>query len=150
MPKNIFMPVLLAAALSFAACSGTTEATKEETKTSTPEAAKAVTLADVVAHPRRAKASAADKFRNPAETLAFFEVGPGKHVAEVWPGYYTSVLAPYIKENGGTYTAVIYPFILKAPVNIKRSAMPRSRKNMPAMQSMVTSNSAPSVKTTGL
>lgn len=112
MKNALFLSSLMALSLAITACSG--ESTKSETKSETQtsvevEAPAAVTLADVVAHPRRAEAAKADKFRHPVETLEFFEVGPGKHVAEVWPGYYTPILAPYLMENDGSYTAVIYP-----------------------------------------
>jgi len=66
-------------------------------------------LADVIADPRRADDSARDQFRNPKETLEFFEVGPGKKVAEIWPGWYTQIIAPYLAKNDGTYVAVLYP-----------------------------------------
>lgn len=45
---------------------------------------------------------ARDVFRNPAETLDFFEVDPDDTVLEVWPGggWYTHILAPYLKDSG--------------------------------------------------
>lgn len=48
-----------------------------------------------------------DRYRHPAETLAFFGVRPGDTVVEVWPGggWYTEILAPYLKQGGGTYYA---------------------------------------------
>ena len=73
------------------------------------EEAPRLSLADAVANPRRADAMEADRFRNPAETLEFFQVGPGQRVAEIWPGYYTPILAPYLADNDGTYVAVLYP-----------------------------------------
>lgn len=104
--KSLSAALLGASLLALTACSGGTE-----TKTEAPkkiEAVKApVTLAEVLAHPRRAENTARDQFRNPKETLEFFEVGPGKKVGEVWPGWYTPVIAPYLAENGGTYVAVL-------------------------------------------
>jgi len=96
----------LLAATALVACSGgdTTPASKTETKT----AVKTVTFNDVLAHPRRADDAARDKFRNPKDTLEFFEVGPGKRVGEIWPGWYTKVTAPYLAANGGEYVAVLY------------------------------------------
>lgn len=99
------MMILAAAAL--AACSGGDTKTVAET-VKQPEV-KTVSLADVMANPRRAKEAKRDKFRNPKETLEFFEVGPGKRVGEIWPGWYTNVTAPYLAENGGQYVAIIYP-----------------------------------------
>lgn len=114
MKKSILTTLILGASLSLAACQKSSTATTNETpakasSTSEAEAVKTFTLADAVSHPSRADASAADKFRHPAETLEFFEVAPGKHVAEVWPGYYSPILTSYLKENGGTYTAILYP-----------------------------------------
>ena len=99
------MMILAAAAL--AACSGGDTKTVAET-VKQPEV-KTVSLADVMANPRRAEEAKRDKFRNPKETLEFFEVGPGKRVGEIWPGWYTNVTAPYLAENGGQYVAIIYP-----------------------------------------
>lgn len=99
------MTILAAAAL--AACSGGETAPAPEVETQIE--VKTVTLADVLAHPRRANETARDKFRNPKETLEFFEVGPGKRVGEIWPGWYTNVTAPYLAANGGQYVAVLYP-----------------------------------------
>ncbi len=50
---------------------------------------------------------ARDLYRNPYETLAFFEVEPSMHVVEVWPGkgWYTEVLAPLLSESGLLYAA---------------------------------------------
>lgn len=47
-----------------------------------------------------------DASRHPVETLAFFEVTPDKTVMEIWPGggWYTEVLAPYLRDSG-TYIA---------------------------------------------
>jgi predicted methyltransferase len=45
---------------------------------------------------------ARDKYRHPAETLAFFSVTPDATVVEVWPGsgWYTEILAPYLRDEG--------------------------------------------------
>ncbi|MEP3049836.1 MAG: hypothetical protein ABJP48_10235 [Erythrobacter sp.] len=64
-------------------------------------------LAQVLAHERRDEDRARDQYRNPAETLAFFQVEPDHVVAEYGPGggWYTRVLAPYVIEEG-TYIAI--------------------------------------------
>ena len=104
--KTLSAALLGASLLALTACSGGTEATTEAPK---KEAVKApATWAEILAHPRRAEDVARDKFRNPAKTLEFFEVTPGKKVGEIWPGWYTSVIAPYLAENGGTYVGVLY------------------------------------------
>ena len=43
-----------------------------------------------------------DKYRHPKETLEFFGVQPTMTVVEVWPapGWYTEILAPYLRGRG--------------------------------------------------
>lgn len=50
-----------------------------------------------------------DQYRNPLETLSFFGVEPDMTVVELWPGggWYTDILAPYLKEEG-KYIAAHY------------------------------------------
>jgi predicted methyltransferase len=54
-----------------------------------------------VAHKHR------DKYRHPQQTLAFFDVKDNMTVVEVWPGegWYTEILAPYLKKHGKLYAA---------------------------------------------
>lgn len=63
-------------------------------------------IEDVLASDVRDEDRARDKYRNPAETLAFFQIEPTMTVAEYGPGggWYTRVLAPYIMPHG-TYIA---------------------------------------------
>ncbi len=61
------------------------------------------TLAAAVAAPTRTAANVArDKYRKPAETLAFFGVKPTDKVVEIWPGggWFTEILAPYVSAKG--------------------------------------------------
>lgn len=55
----------------------------------------------------RAEDSQRDTWRNPRETLEFFNVDPSGTVVEIWPGggWYTDILAPWINANGGQYIA---------------------------------------------
>lgn len=107
--------LLITAAILLTACSGaSTEAPEtievETQPAATTEAVQApMMLADAIAHPRRADDAARDQFRNPQATLDFFEVAPGQTVAEIWPGWYTQILAPYLSDNNGTYVAVLFP-----------------------------------------
>jgi predicted methyltransferase len=60
-------------------------------------------LAAAVDAPSRTPANVArDKYRKPAETLAFFGIKPTHHVVEIWPGggWYTEILAPFLAANG--------------------------------------------------
>jgi len=54
---------------------------------------------------------ARDAARHPQQTLEFFEVKPDTTVMEIWPGkgWYTEILAPYIKQGGGQYIAAGFP-----------------------------------------
>ena len=59
-------------------------------------------LTSTLAHPRRDADRARDKWRHPAETLAFFRVAPGMTVIDYMPsgGWYTRVLVPYLGQAG--------------------------------------------------
>ncbi len=52
---------------------------------------------------------ARDRYRHPIESLSFWGVRPGMTVLEIWPsgGYWTEVLAPYVKATGGRYIAAL-------------------------------------------
>lgn len=69
------------------------------------------TLAAAIAADARTPANAArDRFRNPGPTLAFFGLQSGMTVVEVSPGssaWWTEILAPWLKQGGGTYIAAI-------------------------------------------
>jgi predicted methyltransferase len=70
--------------------------------------ADAARLADALASAHRSEANKArDVYRHPAETLAFFGVEPDDTVVEVWPGggWYTEILAPYLRDAGVYYAA---------------------------------------------
>ena len=61
-------------------------------------------LAAAVAAPTRTPANVVrDRYRHPAETLAFFGIRPNHTVVEIWPGggWYTEILAPYLASGGG-------------------------------------------------
>jgi len=56
---------------------------------------------------RSEKNSQRDQYRHPAEVLNFFDVAPDMTVVEIWPatGWWTEVLAPYLKPEGIYYAA---------------------------------------------
>jgi predicted methyltransferase len=64
-------------------------------------------LAAIVADPARGAERARDAARHPLETLRFFGVEPGHTVIEVAPGdgWYTAILAPYLRDRGRLYAA---------------------------------------------
>ncbi len=65
-------------------------------------------IAAAVAAPTRTPANIArDRYRHPAQTLAFFGVKPTDTVVEIWPsgGWYTEILAPLTARSGAYYAA---------------------------------------------
>ncbi len=68
-----------------------------------------VALQQVIAGKHRsAEHKARDNYRHPLQTLAFFDVKDTMTVVEVWPGkdgWYTEILAPYLKDKGKLYAA---------------------------------------------
>lgn len=56
---------------------------------------------------RTPKYAMRDKYRHPYETLMFFGLGPTMSVVEIWPGggWYTEILALYLKGSGKYYAA---------------------------------------------
>ena len=66
-------------------------------------------LQAAIAGPQRSEANKArDQYRHPLQTLTFFGIKPGMTVVEIWPGngWYTEILAPFLKERGKLYEAV--------------------------------------------
>lgn len=95
--------------LSLAACRHTPEvATDAPAEASAPAPASSAFDKVLAGDWREAKNAARDKYRHPRETLEFFGVKPGMTVIEIWPssGWYTELLAPYLREKG-SYIGVI-------------------------------------------
>lgn len=66
------------------------------------------TIEQVIASEHRNASRHRDQYRHPAETLAFFDIKPDMTVVEIWPGnygWYTEILAPYLRDNGKFYAA---------------------------------------------
>lgn len=114
--KTVWM--IGASAVVLAACSGGNEAPAETLEADTPPVEQAetveagpMTLADAVAGDWRSDdEKARDGARNPAETLAFFEIEPSDTVVEIWPGggWYSNILAPYLASGDGTLVAAVW------------------------------------------
>lgn len=108
--------MLGASAMILAACSGANEAPVDTLEAETPPPVETVetgplSLSDVVAGDWRADGEKArDVWRNPAETLAFFEIEPSDTVIEIWPGggWYTNILAPYLASGEGQMIAAVW------------------------------------------
>ncbi|MFT7413886.1 MAG: putative methyltransferase [Methylophagaceae bacterium] len=50
-------------------------------------------------------------YRHPLQTLDFFQIKSEMTVVEIWPGegWYTEILAPYLKNGGGHFIAAGFP-----------------------------------------
>lgn len=71
-----------------------------------------VTLKQVLEGPQRsAEHKKLDTNRQPDAALNFFKLKPNQKIIEVWPGdgWYTEILAPYLKSGGGGYTTAVEP-----------------------------------------
>jgi len=92
--QPIFLVCLLAAVTSAPVAA----AARDE-----PVAAAKAAIDAAVADPRRTPANRQrDRYRHPAETLAFFGVKPEMTVIEIWPGggWYAEILAPMLRSRG--------------------------------------------------
>jgi predicted methyltransferase len=73
----------------------------------------AAALQAAIAGAHRSEADKArDKYRHPLETLTWFGIKDNMTVVEVWPGrggWYTDILAPFLKERGTYYAAGVDP-----------------------------------------
>lgn len=70
--------------------------------------AKPSALQQVIAgNQRSAEHKQRDQYRHPEQTLEFFDVQDNMTVVEIWPGegWYTEILAPYLKDRGKLYAA---------------------------------------------
>lgn len=66
-------------------------------------------LSEILASPHRTdKNRQRDRYRNPKETLDFFEIKPNMKVLEISPskGWYTEILGPYLKKQGELHLAI--------------------------------------------
>lgn len=54
---------------------------------------------------------ARDEYRHPLQTLTFFGIRSNMTVVELWPfgGWYTEILAPYLRDHGVLYEAAMDP-----------------------------------------
>ena len=76
-----------------------------------PPTAETSLAAAIGAPQRSARFVARDRARHPREVLDFFKVGPTANVIEIWPGggYWTEILAPYLRDGGGYVAALAAP-----------------------------------------
>ena len=84
---------------------GVTIARPAPARAADPDAA---LLAAIHSPMRTPKFVARDPSRHPAAELAFFGLRPDANVAEIWPGggYWTEILAPYLRPHGALTVAL--------------------------------------------
>lgn len=80
---------------------------------------------------RSEKNAARDQYRHPLETLTAFGVKADDTVVEMWPGggWYTEVLAPYLRDNGKLIAASFDP---NAGVNFQAKMDAKYREKLAA------------------
>lgn len=104
-----FSAFALGAMLAVTGCSG---GGADGAAATAPAAMAGAGLAEVVAGSHRsAENGARDAHRHPVETLTFFGIRPDMTVVELWPfgGWYTEILAPYLRDEGVYYAAAMDP-----------------------------------------
>ena len=109
--------VMTALVLSLALCSAVAFATSapadgNNTKLSETQP-RETQLSKIITGEHRSESHVArNTSRHPIETLNFFELQPDMTVVEIWPGgagWYTEILAPYLKPKGKFYAAHFSP-----------------------------------------
>lgn len=64
-----------------------------------------------------------DRYRHPLQTLSFFGLKPDLTVVEIWPGagWYTEILAPYLRDRGHYYAATAAASLPNASAETRQS-----------------------------
>ena len=110
--------LLLAAALTLAvsACASTAPSAGAGNDATASAAATAALDAAIAGSWRTPAYVARDGFRHPKQTLAFFGVEPDDTVVEITPGggWYTEILAPYLRDGGRYVAAIVDPMAYDA------------------------------------
>lgn len=99
----VVTPLIAALCLAATNCLA---ATTESTELVRPQLLEAIN-----SNLRPAQDKARDKYRHPVQTLMFFGIKPDMTVVELWPfgGWYTEILAPFLKDHGKLYEAAMDP-----------------------------------------
>ncbi|MGQ4660743.1 class I SAM-dependent methyltransferase [Lysobacter sp. F6437] len=135
--------VLLVALLpiALAACNGnppepsvdandTAAAVETPEPAAVPDAAGTALQAAIAGDWRDPANVARDRYRHPAETLAFFGLQPDQTVVEITPGggWYAEIFAPYLRDGGRYIAALVDPAAL--PEGGGRDYQQRSRDGL--------------------
>ena len=122
-------PLLCACLLALA--SSLPAAAQASGSATTPAVQVAPALQSAVAGSWRTPANVArDEYRHPAQTLSFFGLKPDQTVVEITPGggWYSEILAPYLRAGGKYVAAVVDPAAL--PAGGGRDYQQRSRDGL--------------------
>ncbi|MGI9228857.1 MAG: class I SAM-dependent methyltransferase [Gammaproteobacteria bacterium] len=126
---NLLLPVLLLTAITATV----------PTTVAADEIAKLTAAAN--GHHRSAKNIARNEFRHPVETLAWFGIKDNMTVVEVSPGgggWYTEILAPYLRDNGKLYVASYDSTAKRAYLRINHKKYLDKLAAMPGIYNRVT------------
>ena len=95
----------------FAVAASVTSAAAPAASTTPATKADAKLDAAIAGKWRDPKNVARDKYRHPKETLEFFGLTPALSLIEITPGggWYSEILAPYLKANGSYTAAIVKP-----------------------------------------
>lgn len=105
--KRLLLAALILSPL--VACTSTAPAEGPGAAASMVTQATGAALDEAIAGSWRTPANVArDTYRHPKETLGFFGVNAHQHVVEITPGggWYSEILAPYLRDNGRYVAAV--------------------------------------------
>jgi predicted methyltransferase len=101
------MNILAGLVLSLLYLTGTLRAAQPDAQRATDSKL----LAAIDSDTRSPASKARDPYRHPLQTLTFFGIRSDMTVVELWPfgGWYTEILAPYLRDNGLLYAAAMDP-----------------------------------------
>lgn len=108
MKRTTLSIATLVSSLLFLGCQPANQQPEYSDNTAKASSDSTMSLATMLDNPARSAANKTrDNYRNPAQTLEFFGVQPNMTVVEIWPGggWYSEILAPYLKDNGSFYAA---------------------------------------------
>jgi len=111
-PAALKFSAAIIAALALSACgNGNDNSASKAADKATPETSENTIDMVLAGDHRTDEERARDTFRHPKETLEFFGLESDMTVVEIWPGggWYTQVIAPYLKSGGGKYYAASFP-----------------------------------------
>ncbi|GJL92656.1 class I SAM-dependent methyltransferase [Hyphococcus sp.] len=107
----LYAGMTLGVALALGACGEKTATSAADHQAAAPVDNASQISAILAGDHRTEEERARDIYRHPVETLMFFGLEPGMTVVEVSPGggWYSQVIAPYLKTGGGKFYAAGFP-----------------------------------------